>query len=222
MPNQHVSSRLDGIQTMLKGVHQSSASMSSATKGTERAAFIDDFLSRVLPAPFRFGTGDATDRTGKLSGQLDVVVEYPFMPSLPIVGGTTRLYLAESIAAVIEVKSDLTAQWGEAVATATKLEPLRREFGATMTMGPRPLDRIPIFVVGYQGWKHLDTVKSKLNNGPIDGILVIDPGIFVSTEHFAGITATGSWSLWALICCLHQATSTLQAASTHPLSYAIK
>ena len=197
--------------------------MSSATKGTERAAFIGDFLGRVLPAPFRFGTGDATDRTGKRSGQLDVVVEYPFMPSLPIVGGgTTRLYLAESVAAVIEVKSDVAAQWDEAVATATKLEPLRREFGATMTMGPAPLDRIPIFVAGYHGWKQVDVVKSKLGEAPIDGILVIDPGIFVSTGHFGGITATGSWSLWGLICCLHQATSTLQAASTHPLSYAVK
>jgi len=222
MPNLNVQARLEGIQTILRGVHQSGSSMSSASKGAERSAFIDDFLSKVLPSPFRFGTGDATDRSGKRSGQLDVVVEYPFMPSLPIVGaGTTRLYLAESVAAVIEVKSDVSGQWAEVLGTAEKLEPLQRQFGATMSMGPPPLRRIPFFVAAYKGWRSIDTLKRKLAEGAVDGILVIDPGLFVSTDHFRGITAMGPWALWGLISCLHDATSTLQAASTQPLGYAV-
>ena len=72
--------------------------MSAASKGAERQAFIESFLTNVLPPTFRFGSGDATDAAGHRSGQLDVVVEYPFSPSLPSFGGpgVTRLYLAES------------------------------------------------------------------------------------------------------------------------------
>ncbi len=98
--------------------------MSSATSGQERAAFIDQFLSQAFPSPFRFGTGDATDVVGGRSGQLDVVVEFPFMPSLPIAGGSSsRLYLAESVAAVVEVKSNVGAQWNQALHTAAQLAP---------------------------------------------------------------------------------------------------
>src|SRR5438874_4802482 len=115
MPNQHVLQRLTGLQSILKGVHQSSVGLSSATTGQERAAVIDEFLGKVLPPIYRFGTGDATDANGTRSGQLDVVVEYPFAPPLPTVGaGQTRLYLAESVAAVMKVKSNLSGHWGQA------------------------------------------------------------------------------------------------------------
>jgi hypothetical protein len=110
MPNAHVLQRLDGIRDQLMAVHKTSIPMSNATKRAEREAFINQFLSKVLPPVYRFGGGDATDAAGHRSGQLDVVVEYPFGPTLPSVAGETRLYLAESVAAVIEVKSSLPAQ----------------------------------------------------------------------------------------------------------------
>ena len=121
MPNQHVLQRLVGIQTILKGVHQAGVTMSAATKGQERAAFIDQFLAQLMPLPYRFGTGDAIDLASNKSGQLDVVVEYPFAPSLPLVGGPSRLYLAEGVAAVVEVKSNAEAQWNDALHTANQL-----------------------------------------------------------------------------------------------------
>src|SRR5262249_52421691 len=98
MPNQYLLQRLVGIQQVLLGVHQASGAMSNATSGAERAAFIDQFLSQAFPSPFRFGSGDATDSAGHRSGQLDVVVELPFMPSLPLTANS-RLYLAENVAA---------------------------------------------------------------------------------------------------------------------------
>ena len=222
MPNQFVLQRLAGIQTILNGVHQAGSGMSSASKGTERETFVDSFLSQVLPAPFRFGTGDATDAAGAKSGQLDVVVEYPFGPSLPTPGtGDLRLYLAESVAAVVEVKSDVAGQINEAVSTANQLAPLVRSYPITMVMGQGPQTRIPLFVAGYTGWKTMSTVQQHLNANPnIDGILVIDSGLFVSNAHFGGVTASGPWALWGLICCLHQATSTLKSASTNPGEYA--
>jgi hypothetical protein len=62
MSNAHILSRIAGVRQQLLGAYQASSSSSSATKGGEREFFIDLFLSQVLPLPFRFGTGDATDQ----------------------------------------------------------------------------------------------------------------------------------------------------------------
>jgi hypothetical protein len=220
--NQHILQRLAGIQGQLIAGYKASASMSSAAKGFERQEFIDKFLAQVLPTPFRFATGDATDKDGHKSGQLDVVIEFPFGPSLPIVGAaTSRLFLAETVAAVIEVKSNVAAQWGEAVATAKQLHPLVRSYRTAMIMGS-DLPKIPLFVAGFEGWQQLSTVENHLASAPeISGVLVIEPGIFVSSPHFGEITATGPWALWGLIACLHQSTGFLKAVSTNLLEYTI-
>jgi hypothetical protein len=224
MPNQHVVQRLVGIQTILNGVHQANSSMSSASKGQERQGFIDEFLSKVLPPIYRFGSGDATDLAGNRSGQLDVVVEYPFSPTLPIVGaGTNRLYLAEGIAAVIEVKSDISSQWAQAVQTATQLAQIKRTFGGMMTFGGNgPTDEIPLFIASYTGWKTIQTVQTNMATCPnVAGVLIIDQGLFVSSPNYGGIQATGALALWGLICSLHNVTNSLQAAVTNPIQYVI-
>src|SRR5262249_15059013 len=150
----------------------------------------------VLPPTFRFGTGDATDEGGHRSGQLDVVVEFPFGPSLPSIGGSTRLYLAESIAAVVEVKSSLPSQWGEVKRSLAGLASLVRTFGAQMVMGMAPPERISLFVASYTGWRTPEVLKQHIAETPgIDGILIIDQGIFVSSDSFGGMVATGPWSL---------------------------
>jgi hypothetical protein len=103
----------------------------AASKGREREAFIHFFLSQILPSIPQFGCGDITDCNGQntqegegKSGQLDIVIECPFLPSLPSLG-MRRLYLAESVAAVIEVKSDVASQWDEVQRTAMKVKQLR-------------------------------------------------------------------------------------------------
>jgi hypothetical protein len=220
--NVHVLQRLQGLQAQLLGASNGGGGLSSATTGRERETFVNSFLSEVFPTPFRFGTGEAIDVHGAESGQLDVVIEHPFAPSLPIVGSAkTRLYLAETIAAVIEVKSNVASQWDQALDTARALHLIRRSFGSTMTFG-RTLEHIPLFVVGYTGWKTSETVQSNLANATeIAGILVIDEGIFVASPEFDSIVATGAWSLWGLITCLHYATQSLKSASTNPDEYAM-
>ncbi len=219
MANPFVLERLAGIQNGLMSIWAASAPLSASTKGQERQYFIEGFLANVLPPVYRIGTGDATDSFGKRSGQLDVVVEYPFAPTLPSIGNSnpTRLYLAESIAAVIEVKSDAASQWDEAKRTAAALAPLQRSFGAMMTMGAgAPSSKIPLYVAGYKGWKDLDTLKRKLDEcADISGILVIEKGLFYSRS----MRAEGPYALWALISELHYVTSSLQAASTDPINY---
>jgi hypothetical protein len=73
--------------------------------GGERETLLDKYLQEVLPPLYRFGRGAITDREGRLSGALDLVMELPFAPNFPIPAADQRLYLAESVAAVIEVKS---------------------------------------------------------------------------------------------------------------------
>lgn len=218
MPNEHIRQRLRGLQTILTGVHQSSVSMSSASKGTEREAFVDQFLSNVLPPIFRFGSGDATDSKGQKSGQLDVVVEYPFAPSLPIIGSAqTRLYLAEAVAAVIEVKSNISNQWNEVEDTGKKLAPLKRCYGASMVMGRPPAASIELFAVGYTGWKKMETLESHIQqSSSVFGALIIDSGLYFSKS---GISASGELALWGLISDIHLITNSLQSASTNPLDY---
>ena len=220
MPNQHVLQRLAGLQSILNGVHQSSVGLSSATTGQERAAFIDEFLGKVLPPIYRFGGGDITDANGQKSGQLDVVIEYPFSPSLPVVGaGQSRLYLAESAAAVIEVKSDVAKQWSEVIRTANALSPLKRRFVMAMTFGSGPRPEIPLFAVGYTGWSTMASLESNLNaTSAIDGVLVIDAGLYASRS---GIRCSGPLALWGLIVDLHRTTTSLQSASTDPAAYAV-
>lgn len=220
MPNQYLTQRLKGVQTILNGVHQSGASMSSATKGQERDSFINKFLKEVMPPIYRFGTGDATDAAGRRSGQLDIVVEYPFAPSLPDVQGSSRLYLAENAAAVIEVKSDLSNQWSEAVTTANKLAALDRNLNTIMTIGEGPPDKAPLFAVGYTGWKNLATLKTHLQGNPnIMGALVIDSGLYASS---LGTEFDGSeLALWGLVTDLHQVTTSLGSAFPNIAAYAV-
>jgi hypothetical protein len=129
------------------------------------------------------------------------------------------------VAAVVEVKSTLPSQWNQVLETLAKLQPLRRSFGAGLIMGGQgPAETIPLFVASYTGWKTREVVQDHVANTPgVAGILIIDEAIFVSSpDYFSrAVMATGSRALWGLICCLHEVTSSLQAASTSPIDYAL-
>ncbi len=215
--------RLKGIQKSLLANYESGGGISSSSRGREREQFIESFLKRVLPPGYRFGTGDAIDSFGKQSGQLDGVVEFTFLPSIPALGASDpRIYLAEGVAAVIEVKSDLSSQWSEVVDTATKLRQLNRTFQVPgFTPNGPPMAHIPIFAVGYTGWKKLETVQEKANSGVVDGVLVIDEGLFSTRKDYPnGLwTSDGPRSLWALISCLHTATNSVVINSFSPVNY---
>ena len=216
--------RMNGIQKMLIAAYDAGALMSSATKGTERETFIETFLKQVFTPQYRFGSGDAFDQDGNQSGQLDVVIEYPLVPSLPIVGNEQpRLYLAEGIAAVVEVKSNVSSQWAEVIRTATKLAKLKRKYSGGVSLGKTPGQRVPFFAVGFTGWKSPDIIRQHLDDAPIDGVLVIDSGCFVSTETFNSLTCGGSSiALWCLISCIHRATSIVTSTATGvPIKYVI-
>jgi hypothetical protein len=229
--NPHILSRLAGMQQMLIGVHSAGSTLSSSSKGAEREAFVNGFLKEVFPPPFRFGTGDATDQFGARSGQLDVVIEFPLVPSLPLTSGAPRLYLAEGIVAVIEVKSDVASQWEEVVSTARQLARLTRTYGSGVSIGPRAGEKIPIYGVGYRGWSKFESLGTRLQECPeVSGILVIESGHFVG--RYDALTAENTpyvysyergsspMALWGLISCIqHAASMTTSKAKDVPRRY---
>jgi hypothetical protein len=135
--NSHILSRLAGIRNQLLATHQAGSPFSATTKGHERETFVHSFLSEVFPTPFRFGTGDVTD-IGAKSGELDVIVSIHFLRvfrSWEALGPGS--YLAESVAAVIEVKSNMASQRDEALKTARAPH---QSFGSTVCCRLRWID----------------------------------------------------------------------------------
>jgi hypothetical protein len=136
--------------------------------------------------------------------------------------GPTRLYLAEGVAAVIEVKSDIRKQWKQAQDTAAKLAQLQRDFGKTFTYSTRgpPQKNVPLFVASYEGWNTITEVQSRLASDPtIGGLLVIDPGVYACRPEFGDVAAKGPLALWGLICSLDIVTRGLIATSADLTAY---
>lgn len=200
--------RLNGIRDVLVAHHAAGAMLPSAAKGSEREVLVRDFLARVFPPSFRFGSGAVVDGSGAESGQLDVVVEFPFFPSFPTPGADERLYLAESVAFVIEVKSNLSKQWHQVEQTAERLRPLKRSWCSSLLLGKDGVfeigdaseSRIPLVTVAFTGHTSVEAVEAQLARTPEgkrpDSVLVIDSGVYVS--HLTGVREIGPLGLLRL------------------------
>jgi hypothetical protein len=197
--NPYLLQRLTAIQQSLMAQRAGAIGLPSAVAGNERETFLRDFLQKVFPAHRRFTSGVITDAEGNLSGQVDIAVEYGFSPSFPMPGTEDRLLLAESIALVIEVKSDLASQWSEVQKTTEKVKVLKRALeGVRIVGGDPPPSSIPVIAVGYKGHSTIEGLSKRLESTPLecrpDGALVIDSGCFVGL----GMTTSGSLGLYAL------------------------
>jgi len=203
--NLQLEKRLTGIRAVLMAHHAATEMLPSAAIGDEREVLVREFLEKVFPAPYRFGTGAVTDATGEISGQLDVVVEWPFFASFPAPVGTQRLYLAESVAFVIEVKSDLgSSEWTRVEGAVETVGKLRRRWRGHLAVGtvpvglelvpphqtfgavslPSTVSRIPYVVVGFTGYKNVENLSEKFHSIPEarrpDAVLIIESGAYVS------------------------------------------
>lgn len=234
MNNKYLKKRLEGVLSILKGIHEGSSPVSNTTKGYERETFINGFLKATLPSSLRFGSGEITDQLENKSGQLDVVIEYPFLPSLPIAPGLeSRLYLAEGVAAVIEIKSNLKSQWKQIQKTAKELAKIKRHFGKTYSSTKRhPTERIPFIAVGYKGWDKYDTVKEKIESNPnVDAILDLGQEFFYAkipfknpnnSENILTYYSPGVDALWGLICILNEQINGLSGVESLASNYTFK
>src|SRR5262249_6274393 len=100
-----------------------------------------------------------------------------------------RLYLAESAALVIEVKSDLLSQWSEVEGTTAKVRSLRRNWHAHGAISPTAslsfpatTSRVPVLVVAYRGPKDAESLRRRLSRTAEakrpDAILVVESGAY--------------------------------------------
>jgi hypothetical protein len=189
MVSKIVRDRIVSIIDVLRAAHAGSHDVASPSKGRERELFINMVLGNIISQPFRIGSGEIVDRNDNKSGQVDVVIEYANTLSFPsIYPHSERLYLAESICAVVEVKSNLASQWSEAVAKAQSIFGLDRKPGATVVVDRKPPPKkIPVFVVGYQGWANVDTARTNLEacnqeGVVVSGVLQLQPSYYVGAE----------------------------------------
>lgn len=217
--NQHLVNRLQGIQQALLAQHLGGRGLPNSVIGNERETFLREFLQKVFPSHFRFTGGVITDAQGRLSGQIDIAVEYPFIPSFPMPGSSERLILAESVLAAIEVKSNLIAQWEQMTATVHAVRQLERNMAPIMWTGEPPPARIPCIAVGYRGHATLESLRERISSTPEghrpDAALVIESGCF---EGLGG-WATGAAGLYALCAFLIRLATQLHAAAPDMLAY---
>jgi len=209
--------RLKSIQAHLISEYNGS-NPASSSKGRQREEFLNNFLKEIIPSTFRFGNGEIIDSDNEVTGQLDIVVENSLVPSLTSIGSTPRVYLAEGVGAVIEVKSNIQKEWNDVLETARKVKKLsRKNFGGRIFLGDESfLNTIPVFAVGYKGWTQKKTLEKKIIGSNVDGILIIDPGIFVTNNLFKlDRDYNNAQSLWGFIVCLHQSLESIKIIQTN-------
>ncbi|HGY1286990.1 TPA: DUF6602 domain-containing protein [Raoultella ornithinolytica] len=250
MVNSMLYDRLTGVLRGLNANHIAGADDPSAVKGEARSKFINNYLTSAIPNGLRISTsGVIIDNQSNSTGELDIIIENGFFPSIPYANiESARLFFAEGVAAVIEVKSNLSGQWNEAISTGQKLQKITRNFEnssisnadnsymlvinkpfnnpslpkATMPPQFKLLNKIPYFIVGYSGWEKIETLQSKLNDsaGVVSGILQLDKGFYVSDETFKSIYTEGSWCLLTFINALYESYSYIKSTNADILSYA--
>ncbi len=217
--NSRLLQRLDAFQQTLMAQHAGGRGMPNATSGSERETFVRRFLEKVFPAHRRFSTGAITDSNGNVSGQVDIAVEYGFIPSFPMPVTEERLLLAESVALVIEVKSDLSAQWDEVRETVRKVKTLHRQLNAIVTFGRGPSAQIPCIAVGYTGHTTTDGLANRLETTREeerpDGALVIQSGCFCGFDK----QTSGPLGLYALCIAINDVLGQLVFAAPNLSAY---
>ena len=184
-------SRLEAIRASLLATYSGGAGLPNNVIGPEREAFVQEFLTKVFPAHLRFVGGAIIDSISESrSGQIDVAVLLATAPSFPLpAAGNQRLVLAENVAVVIEIKSNLSSQWKEVLSTTTQVRALKKHIRDLDTNGKCEVTNIPVYAVGYKGWKDVWALKKKWEDTDIqerpDAVLMIENPAFVSNELWA-------------------------------------
>jgi len=182
--------RLNSLRDIALATHGAGRGLSDNTVGVEREALIKGLLTQIFPSPYRFVSGAIIDSiSAEPSGQIDIAVLLPSAPSFPMLSaGDQRLVLAENVAAVIEVKSNLAAQWDQVTATVQKVKKLKKHL-RDVAEGVAEVTHIPTIAVGYRGWKDVWALKEHWGNTDEamrpDAAYTIAEGAFVSNTLLA-------------------------------------
>jgi len=162
--------------------HRDSQYYPAPVTGAEREAVKKDLLSLVLPPNYRIGSGTIVDASNRETGQIDAVIEQPFSLSFPIATDTNRLYLADTVGAAFEIKSNLSSQGTDALQKIREIRRLTRRATEKGEIVRHDALRIPCFIIGYTGQSDINAVDGKFMN-PRDvlapnGVLVLESAVF--------------------------------------------
>ncbi|MFC3530913.1 DUF6602 domain-containing protein [Vogesella facilis] len=134
-------------------------------RGTPREVFIKEFLENHLSEKLGIGSGEIIDADSKPReprNQIDIVIYRKEYPRLTIGGGITA-FLAESVVAIIEVKSVLNEAAIEQVVGAAKaVKKLNRSFETCFETGHEK-PGILSYVIAYEGPASHETIADWLN-----------------------------------------------------------
>lgn len=204
------SKKIEGIHKSLIECYRDTQNYSPSIIGAEREIFQRELLSKILPSTYRIGSGTICDAEGNETGEIDAVIELPFSLSFPISSGQHRLYLADTVGMVLEIKSNLYNKWDEAINKTIEVKRLNRykpEEGEIILLESC---KIPVFIVAYKGFGDINTIYEKLSEIQMrdrpDGILVIESGIFWSRGQGGSLyeARTNRGSILAFISCVYR------------------
>lgn len=194
--NPSILSRLEATIKIFGSLYDAGATFGTTLRGNEREIFVSEFLRKCVPAAVGIGTGEIVDNGNRKTGQLDVVVEAALRPSFGIPATEAKVYMAHSVAMVLEIKSTLTKTvWDKEIEPhAAKVRALTRQLvdhkkldgailarwrterlkGAFPTAFP---DKIPYIVVAFRAnWKDSEGLNRVLQaSDNVDGVLTFGP-----------------------------------------------
>lgn len=189
----------DAEEQLWQAFSRARAKQHRGSRGASREAAVARFLRGQLPARFGVTTGEAIDAQERRTGQLDVVI-YDRNVTAPLLAEESGdLLAAESLLAVIEVKSTLTKaeieKCAKAARAVARLRPYGKSFIATRQAGSAADDgrcRCQFSVVAFSSnlsatnwcekeWKRIKAAVAteRISVEQIDRVLVLDSGILV-------------------------------------------
>lgn len=204
------------------------------SRGMAREDALAGFLAAQLPKRFEVTTGEAIDAGERRSGQLDLVIYDRNLTAPLLEDPSGDLLPAESLLAVIEVKSVLTAdefrKCARAAKAVSRLRPYGKEFVASRKDGLSAIDgrhRCQYSVVAFRSdlgatdwatkeWARLGSAVTAAGVDPsrIDRVLVLDRGMLVPPSKTAQTTGDGKGMLrdWFL----HMSNFLVREAARRP------
>lgn len=201
----------DAEDQLWLGFERARAKVHRGSRGSSREDALATFLTEQLPARFGVTTGEAVDAGDRRSGQLDVVI-YDRNATVPLLAEKSGdLLPAESLLAVVEVKSTLTkealVQSANAAKAISRLRPYEASFVAPRKDGLAAGDgmhRCQYSIVAFGSdlakgewhaaeWKRFTEAMAtaSVDQDKVDRVLVLDRGMLVPPSQTARLEPNG-------------------------------
>jgi len=235
--NSQLENLLNSYLVQLNSLIEGQSEENSDIKGAVREGILGLIMNQFFPPHCRTGNGEIIDQFENRSGQCDIVIEYPFFPSIPFQSGLeSRLYISEGVAFVIEAKSNFSDQFSQIVSKAGQILALKPKVGSVFSAGiegdefyPPETNiylgserySIPFYVISYDSKWSVEKIQSKMQtHNYIQGVLIIKDQVYIS-QYYKNQIIDGPMSLWAMI---SEFFMDLRVSSftAHPHSYMFK